>query len=533
MEKPDVTIAGEGAISSNSPTLEKPEGQNQRDTDCDCDQGGDEMMNPEEIIEAKRLFYGEHWKIGTIASHFQRHPDAINRAVGVESFHRKGRTVARKIDPYLEFIESTLKEYPRLRATRLYEMIVPRGYTGSISQLRKEVKELRPLAFEEAYAKLHTLPGEQGQVDWAHFGEIQVGGATRKLSAFVITLSWSRAFHVLFTLDMQMGNFLRGHVEAFEYFGGVPRTILYDNLKSAVLQRQGKSIHFNPRLLELAGHFHFEPRPVGVARGNEKGRVERAIRFIRERFFAARHFKDVDDLNAQFRKWRDDWAHKRPCPNDRNITVEEAFEQERPKLMSVNDRPFSCVTMETIRSGKQPYLRFDCNDYSIPYELLRRPLTVLADNDTIRIMHENNEVVSHQRCWGKQQVVELKEHVSALAEMKHSARQSKEMSVLFSSVKGAKELLERVVERGESLAKATRQMERMLDEYGADEMTSAVSQMLERGVTSPSALAQILEQERRKKRMKPAMTVAVSNNPKINNLRTVPPNLGGYDDLSN
>lgn len=490
------------------------------------------MMTPEEITEVKRLFFGEHWKIGTISSFLYRHPDAIKRAVGVESFHRKERTVARKVDPYLDFIESILKEYPKLRATRIYEMIVPRGYEGSISQLRKVIKELRPLACEEAYMKLQTLPGEQAQVDWAHFGEIQVGGATRKLSAFVMTLSWSRAFHVLFTLDMQMGNFLRGHLEAFEFFGGVPRIILYDNLKSAVLQRQGKAIHFNPRLLELAGHFHFEPKPVGVARGNEKGRVERAIRFIRERFFAARHFKDVDDLNAQFRKWRDEWAHQRPCPNDRNITVKDAFAQERPKLQPVNDRPFSCVTMNIIRSGKQPYLRFDCNDYSIPYEFLRIPLTVLADNDTIRIMHENDEVARHQRCWDKQQVVELKEHVSALAEMKHSARQSKEMSVLFASVKGAKELLEHVVERGESLTKATRQMERMLDEYGAAEMTYAVSQMLERGVTSPAALAQILEQERRKKRMKPAMKVAVSNNPKINNLRIAPPKLGGYDDLS-
>jgi transposase len=532
MADTDVNGADEGVTSSNSPTLDEPKPEVAKDTGCECEKGGTKMMTPEEITEVKRLFFGEHWRIGTIAAQMWRHPDAIKRAVGVETFHRKGRTVSRKIDPYLEFIESTLEQYPRLRATRIFEMIVPRGYTGSISQLRRVVRELRPLAREEAFSKMRTLPGEQAQVDWGHFGEIQVGSATRKLSAFVMTLSWSRGIHVVFTLDQQMGNFLRSHVEAFEYFGGVPHKILYDNLKSAVLQRQGKAIHFNPNLLSLAGHFHFEPVPVGVARGNEKGRVERAIRFLRDRFFPARHFKNVDDLNAQFHSWRDDWAHQRPCPGNRNITVAEAFLQEQDKLMSLNEQPFPCDTTETIRSGKQPYLRFDCNDYSIPFELIRRPLTVVASNDTVRILNGSEEVVHHQRCWDKQQVIELEEHISALAETKHAARQSKELSVLFASVKGASELLENVVVRGESLAKATRQMERLLDEYGTAEMTEAVSQMLERQVTSPSALAQILEQERRKKRMKPAMKVELSSDPRVKNMRMAPPKLGGYDDLA-
>lgn len=490
------------------------------------------MMTPEEIAEAKRLFYGEHWKIGTISNQLGRHPDAIRRAIDSESFKRKSRNLPRKTDPYMDFIEETLAQYPTLRSTRIFEMIVSRGYQGSASNLRKVVREIRPKGSKEAFFKLTVLPGEQAQVDWAHFGEIQVGNSMRKLSAFVMVLSWSRAFHVLFTLDQQTVNFLRGHVASLEFFGGVPRVFLYDNLKSAVLQRQGSAIHFNPRLLELSGHYHFEPRPVGVARGNEKGRVERAIRYIRESFFAARHFRDVDDLNAQFHTWRDTIAHQRPCPSDRNITVAEALEQERPKLMRLPESPFQCATIETVRSGKQPYLRYDCNDYSIPYDLIRRPLTVMASHDTVRIFNEDKQVACHPRCWDKHQNIENSEHLCALAEMKHSARQSREISVLFVSVKGAKELLERVVERGESLPKATRQMERLLDEYGAEEMNYGVSQMIERGVTSPSALAQILEQERRRKRMNPAMKVTVSNDPRVNAMRIAPPKLGGYDDLA-
>jgi transposase len=490
------------------------------------------MMSANEITEAKRLFYGEHWKIGTIATQMGWHPDAIRRAINTGSFNRKEREVKRLIDPYLEFVEGTLHNYPKLRATRIYEMIVGRGYTGSLSQVRKIVRTMRPAPSNEAYMKLKTLAGEEGQVDWAHFGEIQIGNAKRKLSAFVMVLSWSRAIHALFTLDQQQGNFLRGHVEAFEYFGGVPRVLLYDNLKTAVLQRSGKAIHFNPRLLEFAGYYHYEPRPVGVARGNEKGRVERAIRFLRERFFAARHFRDVDDLNEQFRQWREEWAHQRPCPENRSITVAQAFEEERKSLMPLPENPFPCDTIETRASTKQPYLRFDLNDYSIPFELLRKPLTIRATHDTIRIFDDGNEVARHPRSYDKGQVVEIKEHISALAEMKHSSRQSKEMGTLFAQVQGAKELLEMVVERGESLSRATRKMEQLLDDYGPEEMTAAVSLMLEREVTAPSALAQILEQERRKKRMTPMMKTKLSDDPRVEKLRITPPKLGDYDDLS-
>ena len=124
------------------------------------------MMSPEEIAEARRLFYGEHWKVGTISDYLRRHPDAIKRAIGAESFVFKGRHVASKLDPYLGFIEETLNRYPRLTATRIYEMIVSRGYQGKVGQTRRAVKRLRPTPATEAYLRLKTLPGEEGQVDW-------------------------------------------------------------------------------------------------------------------------------------------------------------------------------------------------------------------------------------------------------------------------------------------------------------------------------------------------------------------------------
>jgi transposase len=239
--------------------------------------------------------------VGTIASSLGVHRDAVRRAIEAERFRMPaGRPRPSRLDPYVPFIRETLERYPRLRATRLWQMLGDRGCKISANQLRRVVAKLRPAPRGEAYLRLSVLPGEQAQVDWGCFGTVGAGAAKRPLSCFVMVLSWSRAIHAVFTLDQTLENFLRGHVEAFNYIRSIPRVILYDNLKSAVLERRGDAIHFHPRLLELCAHYHFAARPVSPARGNEKGRVERQIQYLRTSFFAARSFRDVDDLNAQF-----------------------------------------------------------------------------------------------------------------------------------------------------------------------------------------------------------------------------------------
>jgi transposase len=197
-------------------------------------------------------------------------------------------------------------------------MVRERGYRGGSDHFRAIVARFRPRPVPEAYLRLRTLAGEQAQCDWAHFGTITIGKASRPLMAFVMVLSYSRHLFLRFYLNGAMNNFLRGHVEAFTAWGAVPRVVLYDNLKSAVLERRSDAIRFHPTLLELAAHYRFQPRPVAVARGNEKGRVERAIRFVRDRFFAARAFKDIHDLNAQATTWCLEEADLRGCPEDRD-----------------------------------------------------------------------------------------------------------------------------------------------------------------------------------------------------------------------
>ncbi len=163
---------------------------------------------------------------------------------------------------------------------------------------------------------------------------------------------------------------------AFQAFGGVARVLLYDNLKSAVLERQGEAIRFHPTLLAFAGHYRFEPRPVAVARGNEKGRVERAIRYVRDNFFAARSFAIWTISTPRPTPGAPARPPTGPARRTRRLSVREAFAQEQPRLLALPDNPFPTDERVEVKVGKTPYVRFDLNDYSVPHTHVRRLLTV-------------------------------------------------------------------------------------------------------------------------------------------------------------
>ena len=163
------------------------------------------MIAPELFARIRRLFYAEHWRVDTIATQLGVHHDTVRRAVESERFIRPGTQVRpSRLDPFKAFITATLEQYPRLRATRLWAMVQARGYPGSAIQVQRYVRTVRPAARAEAYLRLTTLPGEQGQVDWGHFGQVRVGAATRSLSCFVLVLAWSRASYARFALDQTL-----------------------------------------------------------------------------------------------------------------------------------------------------------------------------------------------------------------------------------------------------------------------------------------------------------------------------------------
>jgi hypothetical protein len=190
------------------------------------------MISSDLRSRIRRLFFAEHWKIGTIAAELGLHRDTVEHAIEPKRFVNSAyRDMASILDPYKDFVRATLESHPRLRATRVLEMIAQRGYCGSVWPLRRYVRRVRPVSRHEAFFRLTTLPGEQAQVDWASFGSITLGSTRRALSCFVMVLSYSRALFARFVLDQTLESFLRCHVAAFDAFHGVPRALLYGRVE--------------------------------------------------------------------------------------------------------------------------------------------------------------------------------------------------------------------------------------------------------------------------------------------------------------
>lgn len=489
------------------------------------------MIAKETEAEIVRLFHGERWPIGTIAVQLGVHHTTVQRVLrqaGVEA-----KTVAPRpsiTDPFLPFIREQLQRFPRLRSSRLHAMLRERGYPGGPDHLRRVVGRMRPRPPAEAFQRLRTLPGEQAQVDWAHFGKLQVGRAARPLWAFVLVLSYSRRVVLRFFPGASMPFFLRGHVEAFGELGGVPRVLLYDNLKSAVLERRGDAIRFHPTLLDLSAHYRFEPRPVAPGRGNEKGRVERAIRYVRESFFEARGFRDLGDLNAQAGEWTRTLAVQRPWVEDRARTVGDAFEEERPVLLPLPDDAFPAHERVEVEVGKTPYARFDLNDYSVPHDRNRRTLVVLADLDTVRITDGNEVVATHVRCWDRGQQIEDRTHVEALVATKRHAREHRGLDRLARAAPSSGAFLRIIAERAGNVGTMTARLLALLDAVGPLDLEEALVEALERDAVHLGALRQICDRRRFARGLPPPVSVPLTR-PEHADLVVTPHALSTYDAL--
>src|SRR5262249_25768357 len=288
---------------------------------------------------------------------------------------------------------------------------------------------------------------------------------------------------------------------------------------------------FHPRLLELCGHYHFAARPCRPARGNEKGRVERAIRYLRDSFFAARPFTSLDRLNREALEWRDRVALERRWPEDSSLTVAEVLAQERARLLPLPAHPFECELIKTVRSDKTIYVKFDLNLYSIPHAYVRRPLTLAASASTVRLLDGLREVARHPRCYDREQRIEDPAHLAALLEEKRQALGSTAVSRLKQAVPSIANFLDAAFRRGESVAHQTSRLLELLDDYGASDLAAAVAEALARQTPRADSVAFILNRRQRAPRQLP-LPVDLSRHPHLADLSVSTHHLEVYDELS-
>ena len=263
----------------------------------------------------------------------------------------------------------------------------------------------------------------------------------------------------------------------------------------------------------------------------EKGRVERAIRYVRDSFFAARQFRDLDDLNAQAERWCTGQAADRPCPEDTAISVREAFAHEQSNLLAVPDTAFPTEECVVVKVGKTPYVRFDLNDYSIPHTHVRRTLTVVADLLQVRVLDGAQLLASHPRSYDRDEQIEVSAHIAALIEHKRKARRHRGTDRLSKAAAASQILLTRAAARGDNLGTITASLLRLLDRYGAAELQAAIQEALARDVPHPNAVRLALERRREQLRLPPPVAVSLPQHVRERDNPIKPHPLDGYDQL--
>lgn len=447
-------------------------------------------------IEAKirRLHVVEHWPIGTIETQLGLHHDVVRRVLGLEEItvDAAPRPRRRQTDPYLEFIQKTLEEYPTLCSSRIYDMLKARGFQGSARRLRGVVAELRPPAPREYYAHLDLIAGEQSQVDWAFLGRIKMGNAERDLWLFLITLSWSRAFWGELVLDLGAASLRRSLVRAGRYFEGVTRQWLFDNPKTVVLERDGGKVRFHPELLELAAHYHVEPRVCVPRKANQKGRVERTIRYLRERHFAGRPLPGVEDGNRQLLRFIDEVANARPHPDNPKRTVGDMLVEEKARLLPLPVQEPSTDQVLVRPVDKYGYVTFDRNQYAVPNPG-PATATIAANEKEVWIVEGLLDVARYPRSYGRgTRIGRVIVKGKGATTEPHSTRQH-----LRATAPAIDALFDRWLDQGLNLGGPTVRAAKIAELYGPAIFKQAVEQMVAKGLTDLGALEVICDALRR------------------------------------
>lgn len=484
------------------------------------------MIPKEKAAEIRRLYYAEHWKVGTIATQLGVHEDVVRRVIGPLGPEPRERPMRETLlDPYTDFVKDTLGDYPRVTATRIYDMLAERGYAGSVRTLTRHVADVRPTPKSETYVRTERLPGEQAQVDWGHVGKVSVPGGDRTLWVFVMVLAYSRALFAELVLDLSVHSLLRSLINATVFFGGVTRQWLFDNPKTVVLERQGDLVRYHPDLLDLTAKLHVQPRLCAVRRPNEKGGVERSIRYLKDRFFVARTIHSVEQGNLQLSRFIEDVTMARKHPVHAQRTVGEVLEDERRQLLQP-PRPLPDVDqVKAVTADKTATVAFDKNRYSVPPSRRHEKLTLVASDIEVRILVGSEVVARHERCWGTRQRIEHPEHRAEILATKPRAREGLGRQRLVDVSPGMETLLAYWLDDGRNLGSLVARCLKLLDLYGEPTFQKAVEQLLDQGSHEYGALSMLCDQIQHPQRT----SLPVELGPHVKDAPVVSRDLGDYD----
>lgn len=483
------------------------------------------MLTPDQINTIHRLHLIDKWSLRKIARHLQIGRHTVAKYIETPAPPPAHRDRASKLDPFKPAIDELLERDPTAPATVIAERLRTLGFDGGITIVKDYLQALRAdTKNRRAYVRMEPGPGERFEVDWGHFGALLYNGTPRKLYAFCLIECHSRKMYLEFTHSQSFETFVRCHLHAFDGFSGCAREVWFDNLATAVAEHEGNLVRFNPRFLAFARECGFIPRACHVRAAWEKGKVERAIGYVRQSFWPLRTFTDLADVNAQARQWVEQVANQRKhretgqAPNER---FQAEFLRPLPLLAPDYRDGAAAIVHKDLR------LCFDGNRYCVPPRYVGSKLTVKADSHALTIYDQSSEIVSYARCWERGRTFGAerfqKELFQRLAAAQRSAAQQRLIQLLGPT---SEYYLRKLAETDRSLTRQIRELLELVRDYGPPAVTVALEKAYQARAFGADYIANILRQQQTRRDVQPPLRL---KDPELNQLATDPLSLAEYD----
>jgi transposase len=414
-----------------------------------------------------------------------------------EGTYRPRKTAKRpsKLDTYKPQIVRWLEQY-QYTGVQILQRLREDGYDGGRTILQDYIAAIRPRKFK-AYLTLSFAPGECAQVDWGQYGSVPVGSTQRRLSFFVMVLCYSRMMYVEFTVLQSMEHFLACHQNAFNFFGAVPENIMVDNLKSAVIKRLiGQAPVFNPRYLDFANHHGFNIKACGVGKGNEKGRVENAVGYVKKNFLGGLDIPDFSSVNPAARHWMDTIANVRVHGATKKKPV-DLFKVEKPAMRPLPEAPYAVAVSRMVRATNRFRVNLDSNRYSVPAEYAGQRLALKAYPDRLCIYHNDQLIAQHRRSYDRNQDFEHPDHPRALLVQRRAAKEQRLLMRFLTLSPKAEAYYQQLQERRMNPRHHIRQIVALSEIYGREKIARALEDAFTFQAFSCDYIANILEQRER------------------------------------
>lgn len=454
------------------------------------------MISYETFCKVQDYHQHQDLSVAQIARELGLDPKTVGKWIQAKNYRRRASSPrCSKLDPFKSRVVRLLESHP-YSATQVFQRLREEGYGGGFSILKDYVRKLRPVR-KPAFLTLSFEPGECAQVDWGEYGAVNVGNTRRKLSFFVMVLCYSRLMYLEFTVSQTLEHFLNCHQNAFQYFGGGVKKIMLDNLKTAVLRRLiGEAPVFNPRYLDFSRHCGFDIVACNVGKGNEKGRVENGVGYVKKNFLNGLDIADFRAVNPAAKYWLESIANVR-IHGETHERPMDRFQTEKSALSPLPAMPYDVGTIHLVRASNRFRVTLDTNRYSVPSEYASTRLILKAYPDHLVVYHQDKLIAGHVRCYDRHQDFENPDHPRELLAQRRKACEQTLLRRFIALSPAAERYYQELQQRRLNPRHHLRKILALSEIHGADPLARAIEDAFTLQAFSSEYIANILEQRQR------------------------------------